>query len=121
MPDDIQYDEDEVPFDVTFHKSPEGGHINVLVLTEAGKEAIDELCSDIDWEEMSAPEGIECLWYTQIEPREEKGNFSTEVLDQFAGRVLERDLRVGLCSPDAKYCTEYLLEDDGTASVLREH
>jgi hypothetical protein len=24
---------------VTFHKSPEGGHINVLVLTEAGKES----------------------------------------------------------------------------------
>jgi hypothetical protein len=112
---------DDVPFDITFHKSLEGDYINVLALTEAGKEAIDELCSDIDWEEMSAPEGVECLWYSQIEPREEKGNFSTEALDNFAARLLERDLAVGLSSQDAKYCTAYMLNDDGTASVLREH
>ena len=36
---------DDVPFEITFHKSfPRGTHINVLALTEAGKEAIDELC-----------------------------------------------------------------------------
>ena len=117
---DIQDSEDDIPFDVTIQRSLQGEYFSVVALTFAGKEGVEELCPGIQWEEGAAPDEFECLWYSGIVPRDKDGNVALDAIDSLAAQLLELDLMVGLLSPDAKYCAAYILNEDGTASVLRE-
>jgi hypothetical protein len=117
---DIQDSEDDISFDVTIQRSLLGEYFSVVALTFAGKEGVEEVCPGIEWEEGTPPDEFECLWYSGVVPRDEEGIVALDMIDQLAAQLLELDLMVGLLSGDGKYCTAYILNEDGTASVLRE-
>jgi hypothetical protein len=111
----------KIPLDVTFTKSLQGDFFVTLAHTDAGKEALDELYPQLQWSGPDPRDSVDYLWYTQIAPLDESGTFDASSLDGLAAELLERDLRVGIWRQigEGTQCSEYLLNDDGTASTYR--